>query len=848
MRILATCIATASILWLFACAGPEPAVPKPTPPDHAGPLDTPPPPPDTPPGVNLAANVTLANGFQIAGRLRGIAADGLVQFTAPLFVGEQAVRLNMVNRIQLGVPLPSVGRDMLTLATGELLWGRVEAITDDAVAFRSSSLGTVNLPKSALASVRRWPGGPTLLSTDFAAGRIAPWTRSTPRRDVLKGADIATTRGGHFIRAAVEHNGDVTIVVELLRARKIEGDFLMRFFMAAELRDGARVPAPSREAILVQLTAREIVFRTVGGSRLGRAKLPRLPHVGGAAVRMRLRIGYIAESKTISAWLNGKLLHEVTVEKPPPAGAFIGITKMPGWGMARISVMDGVAAPKDVVFGSVKRTARPAGHVTVDMNDGSLTMNSVQMTATHLQGTSPLLGAIRIRRGAIHTLRAGGRVAKTTGPDVVTLADGRSLSCRVLSVDARRRPHFQVSWLDGEGVLSAGLLKALRLPVPALGKPCLDRVTLTNGDVLAGKMLELTGQELDFRSGVFGDLTLPTGAVATISHRAAMVKPVVSVTDFSTGRMGPWKPYIGKWSLKKGWLRGQRPPPKKVPKKRPPQGLMNKILYATLAAEVDQSQGVTIEVEVDVSMLEDFAAYHVILCADALERQWGNEYIIVSLKAAHLRVVHCTKDIKQVVMEEEHLKGFGRRKKGASGVFRVAYVPQTGVLAAWFNGEEIGRCKIDQPPEAGRYVMLSQYGRRPCFRRAQILQRFVPPGMVPAPDVFRMLLGNGDTVDARSVTMAEGVITVMTADGEMRLPLARLAWFAFPTRPRKAPPSSSHDAVIKTEHGPLSLKFTALTPEHLIGHSALLGPIKLPRKLVHSLEFPPRAAASVSLQ
>jgi len=179
MRILATLVGSVSILLLLACAGPTPVAPEPSPVDH---VDAPPvervdppdsmPPTDTPLVASVAARMTLANGFQMAGSLRSITDDGLVRLTSPLFDGEHAVRLNMLDRIQLGASLPGAGQVVLMLTTGDTLRGDVETITEDSVLFHSASLGTMNLPKSALANIR-WVGkASALLVTDFSTGRL----------------------------------------------------------------------------------------------------------------------------------------------------------------------------------------------------------------------------------------------------------------------------------------------------------------------------------------------------------------------------------------------------------------------------------------------------------------------------------------------------------------------------------------------------------------------------------------------------------------------------------------------------------------------------------------------------
>jgi len=894
MRMWARSIAAVSFLALFACAGPTPATPEPASVERAEPPDV------TPaPAADVAGDVILANGFRIAGSVRGMTPDGLVRLASPLFVGEHAVRLGMLDRIHFGGTLPPAGQDVLRLTTGATLRGRIQAITADSVEFCSPSLGNVTVPKSAVSRME-WPhDGAALLSTDFTAGQIAPWDGYVVVGDRdIEATDIAiASRSRYGVRTRVEHEGRVTIEAEILRAPGAESLWQMWLFRPPQVRNG-RPALPTENAFIASLSNRELKITPVTGDAPVHTKLPGKRKGKGEPTRYRLRISYDAGRERICAWVNGKMSREIALKKLLPTGLVIRIVAGKGWGLQRISVTRGALGPvretdapgadaqalvatydgarieaatltmrdgrleigttdgplaisrKDVgaiIFGRVKRSTKSTGQATVDMTDGSLTLKPTQMTATHLLGTSATLGPMRIRRAAIRALLVGGSIVGQTGEDVAILTDGRKIVCRALSVDGERRLHFRAPWLDGEGVLSGNALKELHLAAAARESGGRDVARLTNGDVLTGKMLELTQEELHFQSELFGDLTLPVAIVDELSRREAVAKVLGDVADFSSGQWGPWKPYIGRWSVdKRGRLTS-----------RGPVGRTSHADAPVLAARVDQSKGVTVEVEMDAAA-QGFFYYRIVLLADALNCQWGNECIKVALHRTGVHVTtlrrnkskRCVKyDYESRDMLKESHTLFDTSTNLPRGKLRVAYDPKTALLVIWFNGKQIGKCVIDHVPKGNPYVIIS-HGPGPGTRRASILPRFVPPAKIdPQPlaeDAFRLLLANGDTVDARSATVREGVVTLMAADGEMRLPLGRVARFTFPTISRKAPPSSGHDAVIRTESGPLSFSFTALTPEHVVGRSVLLGAVKLPRRLVRSLEFPARASASVS--
>jgi len=883
MRTWTVCLSALCALSLLACAGPPPVRTEPTSaPDTMSAPDTTPA-PDTAPRADVAADVFLGNGFQISGSVRDVTPECVVRFTSPLFDGEHAVPLGVLKRIQMRASLSVTGKDVLTLTTGDVLRGRVEAVTADSVTFHSAALSRVNLPRSAVASIR-WDGkADTLLATDFAAGQTVPWTRIViikPKTPVdLRAADVAVAdKKGYWIRGQVEHAGDVTLAVEILRAPTAKNSWGMQFFIPSQLRDGVLLQKSSDDALLLSVSARRVEVSYVGGGALLRVKLP--GQAKGESSRIRLRIIRSTERKSISLWLNGKHVGEarLKLQKPLPSGSFITIGSGPGWGLRRLTVMGATMPPVDaadapgpgaealvliyggrrinagsltmrdgrlaiattdgplamsreevgaVVFNRVKGIGRTPGYASVSTCDGDLTLKLTQMTATHLLGTSPALGAVRVRRAAVSTLRIGGSIAGKAGADTVTLADGRKMSCRALSVDEQCRLRFQAPWLKGDGVLSADAVKALHLAGGVPEKDGFDLVALTNGDILVGKLRGLTADELDFETGLFGPHTLSTPIIATLTHGEAMARVKADTTNFASGEMGPWKPHVGKWFVDKGWLTATSP-------RHPGDGPR----VAALAAEVDQSKGITVEVDMDASMRRKGFEYRIILFADALEGQWGNEHIQVALKPYGLNIFHCTVDGHRLLLRGR-MMGFISGTKPFKGKLRVAYDPKSAKLVAWFDGEKVAECIVPQTAKVGRYVMISHHARLRT-RRARILRGFVPPEIVaqePAPDLFRLLAANGDKFEARSVTIEEGVVTAMSPDGEMRLPLVRVAQFKFPAKTRKAPPGTGHDAVVNTGRGRLTFKLTALTSEYLIGHSTLLGPIKLPRKQVHSLEF-----------
>jgi len=267
----------------------------------------------------------------------------------------------------------------------------------------------------------------------------------------------------------------------------------------------------------------------------------------------------------------------------------------------------------------------------------------------------------------------------------------------------------------------------------------------------------------------------------------------------------------------------------------------------TLVAEVDQSKGITVETEVDVVGAGEFR-YDIILFADG---KWGNECIRVSLASKVSTSLHVIrhKGLSECEMLRANLKDRGTPAKPLKGTLRAAYDPEKNILAVWFNGELIGKSiMVTRPGGDGRYIMISHH--QPVrTRRAWVLPKFAPVTAIaqkkPAPNAFRMLLANGDWFDPAAVTVFEGRATVMTPDGELRLPLANVVQFAFPAGSRKMTPGRDHNAIARTGRGRLKFKLTALTSEHIIGHSALLGAVKIPRKLVHSVEFLQRAAVAV---
>jgi len=913
MRIWVTCTAAVFVFVLFACAGPPSVATEPPPVVLAGPpdtlrsADTPPVPPNTAPVADVAVRMTLANGFQMAGSLRGITPDGLVRLTSPLLDGEHAVRLTMLDRIQFAASLPGTGQAVVALTTGDVLQGHVEAITEDSVVFRSASLGTMNLPKAALSDIR-WVGkASAVLVTDFSSGRLGAWKPHVGKWFVedglLMNTPIRGQNGTYFssaLVAEVDQSQGVTVEVEIDSTNPSAGRYSI-FFVQSLSKNGS-----NRRHVSVKLYSSHLIVR-LGGNRkllvenpLGKRDTP---------LKGTYRVAWDPKTRALVMWFNGKQIGKcrisgmgkyVLISHGPPVGTrcvrvlpmfeppvapqaqarntfqvFASRGKsfdaravtMAGGSLTAVTA-DGekrlpLAGVARLAFPVAARKALPpstpstpstgsgqAGHMTVDTSDGSLTLKpAVRMTATHLVGTSPVLGAVRVRWAAIQAVHMRGRSAGTplstgilppgsgstteqAGADTLTLADGRRFSCRVLSVDERRRLHFEAPWLDGEWVFRGDIPMELHLSGATPEERDLTMIVLTNGDVLAGKQLELAEEDVQFQSQLFGARTLPTSIVAEITHSGGVPKGVGDMTEFAPGHFGSWKPHSGKWSIERGGLTA---PPLRDP------GL-DGTGQPTLIAEVpDQSMGITVEVEVDAVGAGEFR-YDIILFADTV---WGNECIRVSLVSKGSTSLHVVrkKGLKEHQLLVANLKGLGTPAKPLKGMFRAAFEHRTGVVAVWFNGELIGKCTLDKWPGLARYVMISHH--KPVgTRRAWILPKFAPITVVAerkaAPNVFRMLLASGDTFDSPSPTISEGIVRAMTPDGEIRLPLANVLQFILPVEGHKLPPGSGHNAIVQTGRGRLTFKLTALTPEHLVGHSALLGPVKIPRKLVHSLEFLPK--------
>jgi len=97
---------------------------------------------------------------------------------------------------------------------------------------------------------------------------------------------------------------------------------------------------------------------------------------------------------------------------------------------------------------------------------------------------------------------------------------------------------------------------------------------------------------------------------------------------------------------------------------------------------------------------------------------------------------------------------------------------------------------------------------------------------------------NGDTVVVKQgLSVNDGRLVMQTPQGELRCPLTSITRIDLPDGKTQKPRSNKTDAHVRIGHSTLTMQITEMTEATLRGRSAYLGEVRLPRKLLRSIEF-----------
>jgi len=790
--------------------------------------------------------------------------------TATWLSAPATVDLAMLKGVRFKSTAHEGGHDLVALTNGDIVAGRLVAITAQHVVLKSVAFGELQIPRQFAVSVTRHTAHARPLNVDFRDPDISGPTVHTRkewwevRRSWL--ANKVGVRAGISCSAPVAQNGPVTIEIEwvsLLAYRMLYGPITLMADVADRTKrtTGLSVSA-NRGYLLVSMKSGEQSKR-LGVSRSKALTTGKRKGVLAA----KLRMAYDPATGELLIWFNGEELFRHTVIDGPKTGKFVGFTSGTGDETRAVRVWRGIVPPdgrpvveaegeEDIV---VTRTGQklavtnlmfnngaaalnattPQGNVRIPLKDvqqialhnlprrdaaspkgavvayteqGRLTLVPSALTAKTLTGSSARLGKLAIDRRCLRGWDVIAEADPKGGPFNDALVDrtGRTIPCRVLETDATGGVQMAANWIVGQASVRSAALQRIRLHCAA-PKESAAMVSLTNGDVVEGKLTEITDEDVTLEAVGIGETDIPRSIVTTIGNPGGRKLPLD--TNFSSGKLGPWKVLEGACHVVDGRL-------------TPLHGRTGDYAICT---ELEQSGPMTFEIKM---------RQHPLMRGQDVEFQIvpfarGMEIVPIATRsdssAPAISFSTYTATMHMFWIQGNRMvRYYGMKGKFGLDI-RLAYIPQKDIMRAWVNGKQLEDFKTPGAERIGTHLIIrALLGEE--IEYVRVHPGIVPPSSTPAAkDADLIILANGDRFPTTDTVMADGTITAMLEGNEMRFAPDKLGILILRTNGRKAIKPVPRAVQVLTPRGSLTMTVERLTKEHLIGKSSYLGDVRISR-------------------
>lgn len=405
---------------------------------------------------------------------------------------------------------------------------------------------------------------------------------------------------------------------------------------------------------------------------------------------------------------------------------------------------------------------------------------------------------------------AGGPSATPAGSaDVVVTGKGDRLVGSVRSIGAD-------GWLTMTGEQFAGDVKVRRDRLdqitlatrsPTTGR---DAATLTNGDVIVGRLKGIDTQSVAWEADGIGSLNLPRLMVSGIYVGRGANS--IADCDFRRGGLGPWQQTRGEWTIHDGRLSCAGTDPNQ------------------LTAAVDQTRNLTIEIGYSSSDLRA-PKFGVTLLADRAENP--RRYMRLDVGPDDLELKYRT---DRGSSEESHGSPDGLK---SSGTLRI--VCRDGQpLTVSANGQELLSTEA-ATPAAGKFILLnvSPNAEIRFIRVTGGEEAVAGPAsdraMAAGSDAVQFV--NRDRVTIKTLALADGQFTAQTEHGELKFPQVNVTAIEFSPANREKPRRQAKDVSVQTATSRLTVQLDRLDDEGLHGSGDHLGTITIQRSTIRSIRF-----------
>jgi hypothetical protein len=337
-------------------------------------------------------------------------------------------------------------------------------------------------------------------------------------------------------------------------------------------------------------------------------------------------------------------------------------------------------------------------------------------------------------------------------------------------------------------------------------------VTLTNGLKIRGDVVEITAEKLVLEIESMGTVSIRRNIVASLLMKAS--DNVIFETDFSTGKMEPWRKRAGRWEMRDGKLRCLTP-----------------LSYVSALAR----QEGPVTVEWTVREMSDRIGGSLLFYIESTDAGvWGQNAIYIQPNAEYVQVsVVRGGTPPRPVMTQRYGRWLSR------ATFRAAYDADTGRLRIWVNNVDMGQCLIR--PRLRRGTAMHLYCRNPSvYEHVRLIRGAadIEEGEKPDKDMERFVFINSDRVSGTLKVFRDGVAIVETVHGQLKLKKSSIQRIVFRSNGLGKPKETATDIRLVFHGGEvLAARLKRMDAEVVEANIGFLGDVKIRRAALSRILF-----------
>jgi len=408
--------------------------------------------------------------------------------------------------------------------------------------------------------------------------------------------------------------------------------------------------------------------------------------------------------------------------------------------------------------------------------------------------------------------------AEPPGLDTLRLRSGVRVPCRIDVIGTDGKVRFRTPLIDGAVNALPEHVKRLDLATTPAEDASALALILTNGDRVAGSLVELTDDVIVVDSPSVGEVEIPRPLVRCIVATSGGVGAVWS--DFGSGLMEPWRSRAGTASVRDGALQSS--------------GSIRGG-FCVVSVPLKQAGAMTIQAVVGKGRASHLSVALWLYGSD-WQRNGYRDGIMADMNLGTASVRRYTNG------RPNHLGRVVRvemARDTPKATYTMSYDPERREVKVWINARLAGTFALDDALPAGQEVAMT------VKSNTHILRTTVRPGVHPPgkedelpANKARVVFKNGDSwLVTRGLSVADERLLIDTPDGELRCPFENVARIDLAAGESAMPRRNRGDARVQIGRALLTMQITQMSKTTLRGHSDYLGAVRLPRGLVRSIEF-----------